>query len=66
MKDGTVLTVQRVVDAIPGVLDKLRKQIGAARFDAGKFDLAARLFREMTEAAEFPEFLTVAAYDYID
>ncbi len=66
LKDGTVLTVQRVVDAIPGVLDKLRKQIGPARFDAGKFDLAARLFREMTEAAEFPEFLTVAAYDYID
>ena len=66
LKDGTVLTVERVVNAIPGVLDRLRNQIGAARFDSGKYDLAARLFRQMTEAGEFPEFLTVAAYEHID
>ena len=66
MKDGTVLNVQTVVDAIPGVLGRLRNQIGAANFDKGKFDLAAQLFRQMTEAGEFPEFLTVAAYDHIN
>jgi malate synthase len=66
MKGGAAITVKTIIDAIPRVLDRLRNQIGAARFDGMKFDLAAQLFREMTEAEEFPEFLTVAAYNYIN
>jgi malate synthase len=66
MNTGATLSVDTVVKAIPRVLEKTRQQWGAARFDSGKFDLAARLFQEMTEAAEFPEFLTLAAYEHID
>ena len=66
MNDGTVVTVDTVVNAIPKVLEKLRRRIGDKQFDGMKFDLAAQLFRQMTEAKEFPEFLTVAAYDHID
>ena len=63
---GNVITVDAVIAAIPGVVEKLRTQLGAARFDAGKFPLAAQIFGEMTKATEFPEFLTTVAYQYID
>ncbi len=63
---GNVITVDTVIAAIPGVLDKLRTQLGAQRFDAGSFTLAAQMFADMTRAAEFPEFLTLVAYQHID
>ena len=58
--------VDAVVAAIPAVLDKLRTQLGTKRFDSGNFTLAAQMFADMTRAAEFPEFLTTVAYEYID
>ncbi len=63
---GNVITVDAVVAAIPAVLDKLRTQLGAPRFDAGNFTLAAQMFADMTRASEFPEFLTTVAYQHID
>ena len=66
MGSGNVITVDTVIAAIPGVLDKLRTQLGAQRFDAGSFTLAAQMFADMTRAAEFPEFLTLVAYQHID
>jgi malate synthase len=62
---GNVITVDAVAAAIPSVLDKLRTQLGAKRFDSGNFTLAAQMFADMTRAAEFPEFLTTVAYEYI-
>jgi malate synthase len=64
--NGNVLSVDTVIAAIPAVLDKLRSQLGAERFDSGRFSLAAEIFADMTKASEFPEFLTVAAYSHID
>ncbi len=58
MEDGTKLSVERVSRAIPKVLERFPK--------GEKFELAAKLFRELTESAEFPEFLTIPAYEYID
>lgn len=66
MNDGTVVSAELVNNTIQRVLERIRNQIGAARFDGGKFDQAAQLFREMTEAEEFPEFLTLAAYEQVD
>ena len=66
MNNGKKLSVGAVVSAIPKVIDRLREQLGPARIDNGKFDLAARLFEDMTRAEEFPEFLTLAAYEHID
>jgi len=64
--NGNVITVDTVVAAIPAVLEKLRAQLGAKRFDSGKFMPAAQMFSDMTRATEFPEFLTTAAYEQID
>lgn len=63
---GKVIGVDTVVAAIPLVVEKLRTQLGAARFDSGKFGQAAQMFADMTRADEFPEFLTTVAYQQID
>jgi hypothetical protein len=40
--------------------------IGAERFDAGKFDVASRLFEQMMTSGDFPDFLTLTAYELLD
>ncbi|MCC6644379.1 MAG: malate synthase A [Polyangiaceae bacterium] len=47
-------------------LSKLREELGAARFDAGRFADATRLFVEMSTAARFEDFLTLPAYALLD
>jgi malate synthase len=66
MADGSALSTERVMAAIPKVLEKTRELVGTSRFDSGHFPLAAKLFEEMTCSPEFPEFLTLAAYEHID
>ena len=66
MDDGTRVTEQTVSATIAKVLEETRRRLGDGRFNASQFPLAARLFDEMTRSAEFPEFLTLAAYDHID
>ncbi|HWB85499.1 MAG TPA: malate synthase A [Bryobacteraceae bacterium] len=66
MNDGKPVTVEGVAAAIQRSLEETRKKIGAERYAASKFELAGRLFDEMTRSAEFPEFLTTIAYAYID
>jgi len=65
MDDGTPITAATVVAAIPNVLEKLKQRIGEKAFSSGRFELAARMFQEMTASEEFPEFLTIPAYQHI-
>jgi malate synthase len=65
MNDGRVVTPELVKQTIAEELEKLIKQLGAARFNSGKFDLAAKLFEQITTSPEFPEFMTLVAYEYI-
>jgi malate synthase len=46
-------------------LQKLRAAAGDEAYDSGRFEDAARLFRELIEAPRFVEFLTLPAYDLI-
>ncbi|HEY3456328.1 MAG TPA: malate synthase A [Bryobacteraceae bacterium] len=65
MDDGTPITTATVIAAIPKVLEKLKQRIGEKAFSSGRFDLAARMFQEMTASEEFPDFLTIPAYQHI-
>jgi malate synthase len=65
-KEGSTVSRAEVHAAIAGELDKLRRELGGAAFDAGRFEAAGQLFGEMVTGEEFAEFLTLAAYDYID
>jgi len=66
LKDGRPVNTELVRQTIPDQLEKIRGLVGARRFDSGRFDLASRLFEEMMTSADYPEFLTLVAYDHID
>jgi malate synthase len=66
LADGRRVTTELVRRTMAVELGKLREQLGPARFDSGKFDLASQLFDRMMTGTDFPEFLTTVAYDHID
>jgi malate synthase len=66
LSDGRVVTPELVRHTIIEELDRMRAELGAARFEGGRFDPASRLFERMMTGEEFPEFLTLVAYDHLD
>jgi malate synthase len=65
LNDGRIVTLELVRQTIPSVLEQLRTQMGAARYDAGKFALASQLFEQMMVSDQLGDFLTLAAYKYL-
>ena len=57
LDDGRVVTAEMVRQATAEQL---------ARLGAERFAKAGRIFEEMMTAGEFPEFLTSAAYGYLE
>jgi len=47
-------------------MQTLPERVGVDLGGVDRFELAARIFEQMATAAEFPEFLTLVAYDYLD
>jgi malate synthase len=66
MTDGMTIDIPVVLATIPVVLDRIKKELGDERFAASKFIAAGKLFEQMTEAKQLPEFLTSIAYASID
>jgi malate synthase len=66
MTDGVTIDVPVVLATIPVVLERIKKELGDERFAASKFTAAGKLFEQMTEAKEMPEFLTSVAYASIN
>ena len=66
LDDGRTITRDLVRATIASQLKHIRSITGDARYDAGRFPLAAQLFEEMMLSNDLREFLTLAAYDHID
>ncbi|PYT29497.1 MAG: malate synthase A [Acidobacteria bacterium] len=66
LDDGRKVTRELVSRTIAEEVSKLRQHLGAGPFDSGKFPLAAQLFEQMMTAEEFPEFMTLVAYQYLN
>jgi len=66
LKDGRVVTAEMVRTIIAEEIENLRSHQGESKFESGKFDLAAVLFEQITASSEFPEFMTLVAYEHID
>jgi malate synthase len=66
LSDGRNVSRELVMQTIAEELAKLKENVGAARFDSGRFGLAAQLFEQMMTGGEFPEFMTLAAYGHLD
>ncbi len=65
LDDGTPVTKDLVAKAGAAVMTRLRSREGV-RFDPRRLTLAATLFDQMMTGQEFPEFLTLVAYDHLD
>ncbi|MDA4131185.1 MAG: malate synthase A [Thaumarchaeota archaeon] len=63
LTDGRVITSQLCLELVTQELEKIRKQIGDARYNGGHFERARTLFEDLLAAKTFPEFLTLKAYD---
>jgi malate synthase len=62
LADGQQVTRPLFERLLGEELTSIRDEIGAARYDAGNFDEASRLFGELSVTPEFVEFLTLPAY----
>ena len=59
------ITAELVKKVIREELEKIRASIGPKKFDSGAFRLASELFEKISTQSDFPEFLTLVAYDHI-
>jgi malate synthase len=66
LSDGRRVTMELVRQVIAEELEKLRTKFGAERFDSMGFPKAAEIYENMMTSADFPEFLTSVAYNYLD
>jgi malate synthase len=66
LDDGRPVDRRLVADLSADELARLGERLGAARYDRGRFALAAQLFERMMTGETFAEFLTLVAYDHID
>jgi len=71
IRHGAHLEDGRVVDAalahaiLAEELAKIAERVGAEAYRRGRYEAAATLFRELIDAPEFMEFLTLPAYDRV-
>jgi malate synthase len=66
LADGRKITTQLYDELLPQEMARIEKEVGSARFNAGNYSRAAKLFSEMSKSAQFAEFLTLPAYELID
>ena len=66
LNDGRRVDAALVRQAIREQTEKLRNEIGAAKFSSTRFPIACDMFETMMTSSDFPDFLTLVAYNYID
>ena len=66
LQDGRKVTLQLVRALVKEELERIRHERGQHRCEQGHFPEATRLFDELVEGTEPPEFLTLKAYELLD
>ena len=66
LDDGRAVRDVLVQELIAEQVMEIRRKIGADRFDQGCYRLASDILEKLMVGWEFPEFLTLVAYDYLD
>jgi malate synthase len=66
LQDGRHVTAAMVLQTLSDLAASLPERVGAEGPGSDKFSLAARILSDLTTGAEFAEFLTVVAYEYLD
>jgi len=65
LDDGRKVTAGLVDTMLADELRTIKGHIGAERYAASRFDLAGRLFTDLTSADDLTEFLTLPGYSYL-
>ena len=65
-EDGRRITDKRVQEIIGEQVSDMVERIGYERFTSGWYPTAVTLLENLMTGVEFPEFLTLVAYDYLD
>ena len=66
LDDGTPVTLELFQRVLREEMDAVRQEIGAARYDSGRFGLAISLFETLVTSDPLPDFLTTLAYARLD
>ncbi len=66
LEDGRPITPELFHEIVVDVLAQLKDQVGEEFFATHNYELAARLFEEISLTAQFTDFLTITAYEYLD
>lgn len=65
MENGRKVTADYVLACIDEEMQQVRHEIGDAAYDEGQFPAAIELFKQSCMPPEFPEFLTIPAYELL-
>ncbi len=65
LEDGRTVTRDLFTQTLADEMAGVRAELTPAVYDAGRFEEAVTLFRDMSMAADFEEFLTLPAYKLI-
>jgi malate synthase len=63
LDDGRTVTVELFRKLFKEELDRIRREVGDARYEGGQFGGAAELFQQIIEEPQLEEFLTLKAYE---
>lgn len=66
LADGRPITRELYEALLAEELAKIQALVGSANYAAGQFPLAADLFNQLVTADDFPEFLTLGAYEHLE
>jgi malate synthase len=65
-EEGTAITAETIHHIADEELVRMRREFGDDAFDGGRFDEARKLLEAVAIDPEFPEFLTLPAYELLD
>jgi malate synthase len=65
LDDGRTVTSELVQQLVGEEFRRVRDEVGAARFEQGRFEEARALFVEVATSPELADFLTLPAYEML-
>jgi malate synthase len=65
LEDGRPISAELLRDTAAGVLTELKEKAGDSSAAIENYELAARIFEEISTADEFTDFMTLKAYEYL-
>jgi malate synthase len=65
LADGRKITVELFNELLQDETNKIKQALGEEKYNKGKFELATKLFTDMSINDDFIDFLTLPGYEYL-